>query len=726
MTEIDIRGISSATKDLTSPGKLESPCKGNYNVGSPPVGYMMHTTLNRNYDTPRLNRGARLRDVHFSLFDQPDDDECSGSVPIAFNTNDKRDGHWDYLSSFKNVTVDGIKMIDAKAADENGVSDIVISDPDGSSDPFGLNTGPGSFVSNKLHLTEFAGGDCSVHDDDIAYCENTCYRTVQLRVSSIGEFSLRVTREDDGSEVLVPDIFLYDDDGTNRASYFDHYRTYSVSLPAGAFKLEFFDNDGVPSWPRYVYEIWEGIPDCEGYGSVQDVTIVEPELDCNDMIMNGNMEEGTYGWLHNNDSGNTFWGYLEALPNIGIGGSTALAYYNRKTKYMGVSQDLDTRCFHQNLNAYYEVKAWFRLEQGGEVFICDPFFEWYGAGYPSRCPLMTLRTVKYLNPTTKDDLQWETNQYIAKVVTPHASPEFNLLHGVIEIDEDFNAIQRAFLYIEHFAADLDIIVDDFSITKLDTGCSTTSNLIRNADFSAGDTRFWSIKGTAKFDEVDQTLKLYNAIEHYIHIDRECLNVGDRYLVHVRYRLEDSDENTFECNMQANDITKCPYMKILPWIQGPSWDAAGTVGKNMPIHPVVSDGWAMLTGIFTLDEADANYDSMYARIEGSDSAATIVLNDVSVEPLPKICDQIIVNPSFDDGSAFAWNRNVGSLDVSVVEAGENGNYALKFAHNQGHKILFQDLDTRCFVDGQEFLFTAKFQLLNASDEQPVDCDRSVRE
>jgi len=720
MTETDIRGISSTTKNLAHPSYFEKPCKGNYKYS--PVGYRMQAALYRNNNVPRLTRGARLSDVHFSLFDQPDDDACSDSVPISFNSVEKRDGHWDYLTSFANVTVDGIKMMDAKVADESGIPDIVITDPDGSSDPSGLNTGPGSFVSNKLYLKKFAGGDCSVYHDGIAYCQNTCYRTLQLKVGSTGDFDLRVTKEDDGAEVFIPDIYPYDNDGTNRSSYHGFDRIYSVSLPAGAFKLEFLDEDGIPAWPRYVYEVWEGTPDCEGYGSTQNLTIAEPELECDDMIMNGNMEKGTHGWLHNNNGEDPANGYLEALPGIGIDGSMALGYYNRNTRNMGVSQDLDTRCFHENLKAYYEVKAWFRLEREGEVVICNPF----DGSYPSRCPQMTLKNVRYLDPTTKDDLQWDHDQAIAKVATPNTSSEFNLLHGVIEIGEKFNVIQRAFLYIEHFEADLDIIVDDFSITKMDTGCSTPRNLLYNTDFTVGDSRFWTNEGVAKFEVVDQTLKVYGrtfdhyGIAQYIRIDRDCLNVGDRYMVRSHYRLEDSGGNTFECDPNADQtLDECPYIRM----RGPIYTQ---VGRAMPIHPGVSDGWNMMTGIFTLNEASANYESMFLEIEGAHKDVTIVLNDVSFEPLPKTCDQSIVNPSFDDGSAFAWNYNTRLLDISVVEAGEDDNYALRFQHDQWHYYLRQEIDTRCIVEGQEFLVSAKFQLLNAtSSEEPVGCDRGSR-
>ncbi len=403
INNVDIRGISPFTKHIVDSPYYNKPCisSGFHS----PIGYRMHTTIHRWGD---LNKGAKLSNVEFTFFDH--DDQCSTSIPIGFNTNDKRDGHWDYLSSFTNVRVNGERLIDANSANEKGVPDIVIADPDGSSDPSRQASGASVFVSSKPYLTDFARGNCEQYHDGIAYCRNACYRTVQLIVgqTSSANYDLRVTRND-GIVTYAPGFYQYDDSKYyNRSLYEGYPRKYAVSLPHGTYQLEFFEN-GESVWPQYVYEVWEGIPDCEGYVSISNITVVEPALgdgECDDLITNGDMERGLEGWTHRDwNSGNKGAGYLKAVPGAGISGSLAIGYFGRTWRYAGIGQNLDTRCFHQNLGALYEVKAWFRLENGGIPFICNRF----EGSYPNRCPKGTLKNVRYVDPKTKK-LDWDYDQ----------------------------------------------------------------------------------------------------------------------------------------------------------------------------------------------------------------------------------------------------------------------------------------------------------------------------
>ncbi len=354
--------------------------------------------------------GTNLKNVDFTFFDHKG--QCSSSVAIDFNTRDKRDGIWNYLSSFTNVTISGDKLIDARSAEEEGIRDIIISDPDGSSNPSLTSPVPtqhstvaGSFVLNKRYLTDLAHGDCKIYYDGIAYCEDACYRTMELIISQTGssDYDLQVTRDDDGVEVYFPSYYEWDHD-FNRSLYDHYYRKYTVSLPQGSYRITFLDN-GNPVWPRYAYEQWLSTPQCEGYAPVSDVTVVEPELyagECNDLIQNGDMEQGLDGWNHrDSNSGLPGYSYLKSLPGAGIGGSKAIGYFDRQSKYYGIGQNLDTRCFHQNYGTLYEIEVFFRLEISGAPFSCDRF----DGNYPNRCPKATLKNVSiscYLLSCTYD------------------------------------------------------------------------------------------------------------------------------------------------------------------------------------------------------------------------------------------------------------------------------------------------------------------------------------
>jgi len=46
-------------------------------------------------------KGVTVQNTTFSDFDNSDN--CLGSIPIEFDKDDKRDGHFNYVSSFNNV-----------------------------------------------------------------------------------------------------------------------------------------------------------------------------------------------------------------------------------------------------------------------------------------------------------------------------------------------------------------------------------------------------------------------------------------------------------------------------------------------------------------------------------------------------------------------------------------------------------------------------------------------
>ena len=206
-------------------------------------------------DTYLQNIGAKLTDVKFSKFDH--DDECFESVAIGFNVDSTSDGHWNYVSSFNGVQFTELSnMIDAKSANEGGVSDIVITDVGGLSDPLGQATVTSSFVSNRPHLIDLARGDCKDYNAGFAYCVNTCYRTVTLYIEQTdsAEFDLKVTRVEDGVQTYGDAFYRFDDD-IHRKSFEGNNRKYSVALPWGTYRLEFY-NGLDPIWPKHVYEVY--------------------------------------------------------------------------------------------------------------------------------------------------------------------------------------------------------------------------------------------------------------------------------------------------------------------------------------------------------------------------------------------------------------------------------------------------------------------------------------
>ena len=95
-----IIGYSNTTKKLTKPPCFKKRCISDLLT---PKDFQMPPTL-RGYDTSYnnpLKKGIMLKNVNFVDFDH--DDECGEeSVAIMFNTGNKGDEHFNYMSAFEN------------------------------------------------------------------------------------------------------------------------------------------------------------------------------------------------------------------------------------------------------------------------------------------------------------------------------------------------------------------------------------------------------------------------------------------------------------------------------------------------------------------------------------------------------------------------------------------------------------------------------------------------
>ncbi len=356
------RGYTAGTRTIVKPPYFNKPCTNSF---PPPVGLRIPTSIHK-WDRAD-NLGANLTNIVFTDFDYLDG--CAEAIPISFNTKDNKYHHFDYLTTLANVTVDGGKVM---IVGEAAVKDVVIHDIDGSFNPFNTSQ-PGMFVSDVPWLKAFSNQSCVNYPEDISYCAASCYRTVSFLVdqSTSTDFALKITRETDEADVLVPFTYKYDND-VHLSHYYENHRLFSISLPEGNYQAEFV-SDLQQIWPRFVLPHWEGVPQCEGYVLASNLTLLEPPAICDELIVNGDMEQGTYSWLHRNSDSRTQYGALVAVEGEGIDSSVALRHYNRSNSYAGIGQNLDTRCLHQNSNEFYEIELYFRLENGTTPFICNPF-----------------------------------------------------------------------------------------------------------------------------------------------------------------------------------------------------------------------------------------------------------------------------------------------------------------------------------------------------------------
>jgi len=373
LKDYDIVGSSEIFKDHTDTRSQKLCPHSSWDH----TGIVMPSALWRlGHTDPGL--GIRMRNITLSGFDKEQEwyPKCKSTEPIQIDDH-KKDGHFDYVSSTENVNIVDEReprmfMDGCLAVAKSGATDIVITDVDGSLDPNGAAS-VGALVSSSSHVTDIFGDLCVDLGKCMAYCPGVCLRGLYLKVEQFGteNWMLKIKNSVNGNEMLIPPTVLVQSTAARSKHYFSDPsagRRFSVSLPAGIFTAEFLDENGDPAWPTYVEEVWQKEPDCSGFATLGDITILKPNVDCNELIRNGGQDAvlTTDPWLH------TMYDYwrdsdLAIGTGLGIDGSDAIVTYMRTDHWDGLGQDIDSRCLDQMKGEYYEFSAWMRVtEQGAQ------------------------------------------------------------------------------------------------------------------------------------------------------------------------------------------------------------------------------------------------------------------------------------------------------------------------------------------------------------------------
>jgi hypothetical protein len=731
-----ISGITSFTRNLLSPPYFSKPCSSLYPDS---VGLKIMTAIwwwDRwlmkyvNQDNRILkvseqveNIGATLKNVHFSDFDF-----CPESYPVEFNTDNIRDGHWDYASSFNNVTVAGERLMNAAKA-RTKVSDIIITDIDGLSNPANLSSerATGSFVSDLPYLTKFLQ-NCSSYSEGIAYCPNACLRTVSIYTDPYDSKNLEliVTQNLDNVEVNRSGIFQYEDD-IQRLSYHGNQRRFVSSLPNGTFTLKFVQ-DGELKWPRFAIESWEQNPSCDTCVSPMNVTILEPSViegECENLILNGNMDQGVKYWNH--DLRGSDRGVLIDLPTLGSNGSSAIAITNR-TDWSKIGQYLDTRCFRSNPESIYEVRVSFRLEKDGVQYFCDRF----DTG-DFRCPKLNLKSTSYASFDKEHNQDYYVT--IANTLVPNDT-SFNRMHGTFRVNENLSSTQRMWLYTEWVHPSIStFILDSVSVRKRNAICH--GNYVINGDFETGDSSFWNPHGyRTRYNIVDnyddgKALEVFSKANKNdgpmsnLYIDMECIEFNDRLKFSGKFKMKDFSSSFIRCDPNKfDDLTECSVISFFSsgHLGNVYLEVAGVVASDAELY----DNWTILSGILVLnDERYFDSNEIWIRLENSHPDIIVLYDDISIELIPVTCSELILNSDFENGTTAFWvPESRSDVLAEIVSPGADGSrYAGMFSHvksNRNYKME-QYIDSRCLEDGLSFIITAEFKLVNKTDSSGMSCN-----
>ena len=132
---------------------------------------------------------------------------------------------------------------------------------------------------------------------------------------------------------------------------------------------------------------------------------------------------------------------------------------------------------------------------------------------------------------------------------------------------------------------------------------------------------------------------------------------------------------------------------------------------------------MISGILTVTDKIAAHTQLYARLYDTSANMDVFYDDISIVPIPQTCDDLVLNGDFEGGDSRFWlPSDRRYIDVDISSSGADGSqYSLMTSKYTSNRMR-QSLDTRCLVEGQKFLISAKFKYLDATDlTSGLDCD-----
>jgi uncharacterized protein (DUF1501 family)/uncharacterized protein (DUF1800 family) len=517
-------------------------------------------------------------------------------------------------------------------------------------------------------------------------------------------------------------------------------RRFSASLPKGNYEAYFVDENGVHAWPTYAEEYWQKEPDCSGYATPGDVTLIKPEINatefCADLIrgMDQDSFNTTEPWIHTMFQWWTQRG-IQVGEGLGVDGSDALVSYDRNAHWSGFGQDIDSRCLEEMVGEYYEFTAYIKITQKGAqpqpiVANINTDDHWWR----NKSPLATFTRRLYHNEASKETMYWREDFDKVQLARPYSGTDWNILHGIVRLPRSF----RAFFEIERFPDHMDMIVSKVSFTKM---TCDRDQLLCNGDVETGNSKCWdSWGGDTRLHIVDgvgegSALKASQR-GHYSHgqaqvINTDCVeNEGDRLAFQGRIKfLTAGTDTSAPCdpfswnNDWSQGLGRCSDILIYT-------DKAGVREYHRVAEIVTEDeytesGWYHIHGLWPLrpNQVLADYTKIY--LDGISTAFDVVVDDVQVTALPFQCDALVENPSFKQGSSYykPTDRH-NRMKLSLHSPGADGasDYALRASHrDHNYRGIHQRLDARCFVVGEEYTIASKFLLLNGTSGEGVSCN-----
>ena len=677
------------------------------------------------------NDGATIRDIEFSGFS----DTLANHTALIEIDADATHGHFDYWTTLQGVTVtDDVTpaQFDFRGAMANGIDNVYLTDIDSGMRPHGSTaTGVSTVISNTPAMTKFIDmSKCeSFAERSYMYCVDTCLRSVLLAVpsSTTDDFVLRINREGDPINFVEVngkfDDETVNNDGTGGPDRvantgFRKRRFFSAALPAARYIFRFVRN-GQMDWPTSVEVTFEK-PQCPTLLDNNSIILPEPNpaaSTCQELIMNGDMEmpEPDYPyWLHQ-ESG------TQLVAGQGISGSTALSEIDQRAPAYGfIGQYLDTRCLQRGKQ--FEVRAWVKLTRNGLPFACDSV---------TGCPSARLKfwTAEDPDGLIFSELNMDIVSYFER---PYRDNGWNFLQGTFTVDARIQAASSVLFFIERGRTGVKMLLDNVSISPVSSQCN---ELVFNGDFANGKSTFWYTRVPSVTMVMNgNSLKMINrnSLTHSPEqeIRTRCLIPGHRYVASARVRLENTDGSLFICEPTSTSGNYvCPRMRLrsLVDIGLSSFESSLHDGGSIAVTDHgISNGWYKMSGVFTANDLDGRADKSTLFFDQVSSQKDFVIDDVSITPLPKNCNELFLNGDAEYGETPSfwthWGAN-GEEKITLVSAGSSNRAFKVYRRNNVGDGIHQFVDPSCLSIGTTWKLVARMKLVSKSTGQGIRCDPS---
>ena len=711
-----VHGVTPLYQVQSSDGQVKSHCP----AWRPISGLQLHSHLRY-----LGSKGFMVKNVTFDFFNA--DSGCDNSVALDIDPNVK-DGHFAAFSvledlSFNNNVSSTAKFSACKLANQTSFGhDLAIHDKSGTLNPDNPGTS-GWLISNSIKMNTFASACTVMPNACVSYCEGSsvCYRDVTFSVPPSKDYDtlvLEVTSSQGNVTNFYGhfDTFTKEENGAIVEDEYDNYiyqrRIYfTATLPGGQSYTITFKKANSPYWPQFAEIKWGPVPDCTGYPDENSVTfqVTSPsQTECDSLVRNPGGEDGFHNfWVHTGGGVKVISGTAGSDVHTG---SYAISSVDRSNEFHGPGQFLDTRCM--NVGQQFEIMVHIRVRVGdtGPYFKCNINAVDYSA--PDACPRVSLRL---------KSPQGDTNYAypVASALGPWRDDSWNKLYGILTVTQTMADAETILLFIDRVRPGLNVIIDDIVVQRLFQGCSMP---IYNADFEAGDTRFWYAEKGTDIDMYspglngNYAIRTFNRVSFWSSmaqdLNRGCMILGNTYDVSAMFALlNDVDDSMADCDpavIWGAGNNACPIMS-LKIVKGGAVTELD-IGTVTPEY--VNQSWNGIYGQFTASQEIMDADTVTLYFRKFHQSYDLLLDDVSIKSsVPSDPNQIIRNGDLSSGDSRYFNIfNGGSFSVAVPGFDGASDFSLKVTgRSKNYYGVSQSIDNSVLLPDRLYKFKAQVQL-----------------